>query len=366
MKDYDHIFIVTNDLTNERRVKRIIDVIVSQDRSVLLIGRQLSGSIAIGEADFDQHRVKCVFNSGPLFYLEFYLRVTLLILRRFNAEHITCNDLDTILIGKTLKRFRKFHLYLDCHEWFEEVPELQGKPIKKGIWTRIAKHSIPATDTRYTVNSLIGQQMAKVYNSDFEVIQNISPSVNTVHWHLKEKQHPFKLVYLGVLNEGRGLEHMIKAMEYLDGVELDIIGDGDIADKIKRLVYDSPARDRITLNGSLSPEAFVPLLHRSHLGVNLLESRSKNYYYSSANKLHDYINHGMMVLTMNYPYYARLAQSCNAIKLIDELDATAILQKIKSIIRDYDLNNVVLARTSYLDKYNWDLEVEKLSKIYFN
>jgi len=246
MEHYDHIFIVTNDLTNERRVKRIINAITDHHRSVLLIGRELNGSVPLGDSVFDQHRIQCWFNGGPLFYLEFYLRTTWLIIRNFNADHITCNDLDTILIGRTLKRFRDFQLYLDCHEWFEEVPELNGKALKRGIWKWIAKRCIPATDGRYTVNSMIAKE--------FEVVRNISPTIDKINWKLKEQQDLFRLVYLGVLNRGRGLEQLIASMEQLDQVELDIIGDGDITDQLREQLANSPVRDRIKMHGSLKPE----------------------------------------------------------------------------------------------------------------
>ena len=364
MKHYDHIFIVTNDLTNERRVKRIINVITDHHRSVFLIGRELNGSVPLGDSVFDQHRVQCWFNGGPLFYFEFYLRATWLIIRNFNADHITCNDLDTILIGRTLKRFLDFKLYLDCHEWFEEVPELNGKALKRGIWKWVAKRCIPVTDARYTVNALIGQQMGTVYNCDFEVVHNVNPTLQNIDWGLKKSQDPIRVIYLGVLNEGRGLKPLIESMEQLDKVELDIIGDGDIADRVNRLVDESPVRDRIALHGSLSPEQFTPLLERAHIGVNLLEARSKSYYYSSANKVHDYINHGLVVLTMDYPYYNELSQSYDSMVLIDKLDSGLIAQSIKEMISTYELEAIQADRETYLASYNWEKEEDQIRDIY--
>ena len=364
MKHYDHIFIVTNDLTNERRVKRIINVITDHHRSVLLIGRELNGSVPLGDSVSDQHRVQCWFNGGLLFYIESYLHATWIIIRKFNADNITCNDLDTILIGRTLKRFLDFKLYLDCHEWFEEVPELNGKALKRGIWKWVAKRCIPVTDARYTVNALIGQQMGAVYNCDFQVVHNISPTVDNIDWSFRQERGPYRLVYLGVLNEARGLESLIKSMELLDTMVLDIIGDGDLSDQLRDQVVHSPARDRITLHGSLTSDDFIPILQKSHIGLNLLESSSKSYYYSSANKLHDYINHGLMVLTMDYPYYRLLAERCNSIKLIDTLKPNNIMTSIEAIIEVYDLTMINQARLAFLAHHSWQNECVTINQIY--
>ncbi len=364
MKHYDHIFIVTNDLTNERRVKRIINVIINHNRSVLLIGRELKTSKPLVNDGFEQHRMKCWFTRGPLFYMEFYLRTTVLILRRFSTDHITCNDLDTILIGRTLKLFRDFKLYLDCHEWFEEVPELNNKTLKRGIWKWIAKRCMPTTDARYTVNSMIAKEMGQAYKCEFEVVRNISPTIDKINWKLKEKPDLFRLVYLGVLNKGRGLEQLIASMEQLDQVELDIIGDGDITDQLREQLANSPVSDRIKMHGSLKPEQFIPIFQRSHVGINLLLSTSKSYYYSSANKLHDYINHGLMVLTMNYPYYTELSKSHDSIILIDKLDTQLISQAINGMISTYELKIIETNRETYLANYNWEKEVLRIRDIY--
>ena len=124
MKYFDHIFIVTNDLTNDRRLRRLISLLSDHNQSVLLVGRRLPDSKPLTNENHEQVRVSCLFNRGVLFYAEFVIRVIIRIFRSYRAVNITCNDIDTILIGVALKRLLKFKLYLDCHEWFEEVPEL--------------------------------------------------------------------------------------------------------------------------------------------------------------------------------------------------------------------------------------------------
>ena len=59
--------------------------------------------------------------------------------------------------------------------------------------------------------------------------------------------------YQGVLNVGRGLEHMIEAMIHLPEYRFYLAGDGDISSKLKKLVVDLNLTNRVLFLGKLSP-----------------------------------------------------------------------------------------------------------------
>ena len=364
MKHFDHIFIVTNDLTNDRRVKRIINELLDHNRSILLIGRKLSTSIPLSDTPYVQHRISCTWNRGVKFYAEFVIRTIVLILRNYRAKHITCNDIDTLLIGSLLKKIRKFTFYFDSHEWFEEVPELQGRLIKKKIWELITRIGLKYTDLRYTVNAEIADQLLRKYYFDFEVVRNIEPYSSLVDWEIKNPISPLQIVYLGVLNKDRGLEEMILSMSHIRNAELHIIGDGDLHPKLKRLVAQSPNKEKIILHGSLLPDEFEPILARSHVGINLLSGQSKSYYYSSANKVYDYLNHGLSVLTMDYPIYRKMSNNSEMIALIKTLNTTNLSTAIENIRAHYKLDELQKQHLRTIQKYNWEGEKLILSKLY--
>ena len=126
---YDFICIVSNDLSTENRMKRCCKVLSDEGKTVLLAGRILKHSPPISNENFEQLRIKFLVNSGPLFYIELIVRFTLL-LKKVNFSNLICVDLDTAFVSLFLsKKNRRF--IVDLHEYFEEVPELQGKLFKK-------------------------------------------------------------------------------------------------------------------------------------------------------------------------------------------------------------------------------------------
>jgi len=123
---YDIVCLTSNDLSYDRRMIRICQSLGTAGKRVLLVGRRHHKSLELRDYDFDQYRVKCHFNSGPLFYIELNLRFSRL-LRRVSYSHLVLVDLDTVptLLGSTKRPDAVYHI--DYHEYFEEVPELQGK-----------------------------------------------------------------------------------------------------------------------------------------------------------------------------------------------------------------------------------------------
>ena len=97
------------------------------------------------------------------------------------------------------------------------------------------------------------------------------------------------ILYIGYLNEGRGLESAVRMMKYLpDRVNLFLIGKGDKEEELQELSNDLKLSSQVHFEGWKKPLALQEYLKEAHLGLNLLEDRSVSYFYSLANKTFDY------------------------------------------------------------------------------
>ncbi len=360
---YDHIFIVTNNLSSDRRVARITNTLVQHDRKVLLIGRKTNNDTPLRELQCDTDQVTCFFNKGPLFYLEYNLRVTWMILMNYRTTSLTCNDVDTALSGILIKKLICTQLILDYHEWFEEVPELKNHNIKKSIWRRLSTYALKESSARYTVNKYIATAMTQTHGYEFEVVHNIPKDDKC--WSLDKSKDvlPFKLAYLGVLNEGRGLPQILKAIEGHPMYELYILGTGDIRDQIKQRISLHDVQN-VHLLGHVAQDQFYSILSQCHVGINLLEDHSLSYYYSSANKLFDYINYGLEVLTMNFPFYKSVSQYSDMVHLVEDLSKETLINKLETIRVHYDPSTITARRERLLTLYNWSNEEHTILRLY--
>lgn len=359
MNDHcDLVCLVSNDLTYDQRMKRTCDFLASKGLKVILIGRQLPESSELKKCSYDQYRVNCWINSGPFFYFELIIRLWLKI-RKISFSKLLCVDLDTVLISRLLyKENRKY--YLDLHEYFEEVPELDGGEYKKFIWRKVGEYCVPHFDKCYTVNKSLSEIFSKKYKSQFEYVRNI-PDVNE-SFIKREFKQTLNTAYLGVLNPGRGLENIIEIIGPMNRVNLKIIGDGPLMTKLKLLAANY---SNIRFTGKLDLEEIDSELKEVHLGWNLLDPNSKSYYYSLGNKVFDYMLRGMPFVTMNFPEYQALHKNNPCGILINDINSETVRSVINELLdKPEKWHKMHESCLLSCENYNWNKESEKLISIF--
>ncbi len=170
------------------------------------------------------------------------------------------------------------------------------------------------------------------------------------------------MIYLGVLNLGRGLEILIEVVLNRNDIELTIVGDGPLLADLKTLASNNP---RIHFLGKKNPSELLPILINSDVGVNLLEGNSLNYFYSLANKFFDYIHAGLPVLCMNYPEYQSIAGRYDCIYPVENLDVETVNQSLDSIDKKsptFQSKKVQAKQAATV--FNWDIEGGRLLEIF--
>lgn len=353
---------VTNDLTYDQRMIRICHSLSSAGYEVLLVGRKKRDSADLMKKSFQQKRFHCWFEKGKFFYLEFNTRLFLFLLFH-SFDIINSVDLDTLLPGFLIARLRRKKLVYDAHEYFTEVPEVVRRPRIQKIWEGLAGRILPKLRYAYTVGPALAQIMGGKYGLPFEVIRNVPFRTSTLP--MSEKPDPKIILYQGVLNEGRGLEYAIEAMQHLDHMELWLAGEGDLSQQLRAQARELRLEEKVKFLGYLRPEELVNITARAFVGLNLLENKGLSYYYSLANKCFDYIQAGLPSLQMDFPEYRKLQEEYGPFVLLEKLEVHAIARAVRQLEADkegYDnlKENCLKAR----EELNWEEEEKKLLAFY--
>jgi glycosyltransferase involved in cell wall biosynthesis len=352
------IFTVTNDLNYDRRMIRTCSSLVEAGYKVKIVGRRQSNSLTLIPQPYKQKRIRCVFEKGKAFYIEYNIKLFFyLLLHRYHAACAV--DLDTILpvlLVSVLKRKKRMY---DAHEYFTEVPELIGRPKTKAVWERVAQFAIPRMTACYTVSDSISKIFNDRYHTRFGVVRNL-PMLLPMKKAIK---HGKMILYQGAVNQGRGLEQLIEAINDLD-VQVVIAGYGDIQAKIKSKVEALGYQYKVILSGYLTPAQLYELTPKAFLGYNLLDPGSLSYYYSLSNKFFDYIHAGVPSLSNPFPEYELINNQIKVSHLVN-LDTEEIRKAILLMLDNFDYyeelkNNCLRAR----EIFNWQNEQQKLVKIY--
>lgn len=347
---------VTNDLNQDQRMHRICNTLSDAGHEVMLVGREKSSSSTLLEHSFSQRRLKCLFSEGILFYLEYNIRIFFFALS-FKPDVIYSVDLDTLLGGGMAARLSKKKQIHDAHEYFVEVPELEGQKFKKWIWNRIAFSFIPKCDLCFSVNQELASLLTKKYNNEFHVVRSV-PLSKKIELEDKKINVPPVILYQGMLNAGRGLEEAIEAVSSMaQDVKFKIAGEGDLSEDLRVLVEKLNAQDRVEFLGWLSPGELKSETLKADIGLNLLSARSLNYKYSLANKFFDYMHAHVPSINMAFPVYSRICEEFEVGICIDRLDRASIEAAILTLLNNKDkINSIKEACKRAKSKYNWESE----------
>jgi glycosyltransferase involved in cell wall biosynthesis len=368
------IFTVTNDLTYDQRMQRICTTLAEADYDVLLVGRKLTNSKKLKPFSFQTKRLYCFFTKGAKFYVEYNIRLFFFLL--FNRFDAICSiDLDTILSGFYAAKWkRKIQIY-DAHEYFTEVPELVERPKVKAIWERITNKTIPNIQYAYTVGEGLQRIFTERYGVPFGVFRNLPFAINkdikpieiqrVIDIYNVQKTNKKVILYQGALNDGRGIEETIKAMQFIENAELWLAGEGDLSEHLRQLTKNLKLESKVRFLGFVLPNDLKAITQLSDIGLNLLKNKGLSYYFSLANKCFDYIQAEKPALHRNFPEYQAINEAFEIGILLNDLQTETIVDSLKKLL-DNPLKYNELKENCRKAKivYTWEKEGAKLIAFY--
>lgn len=358
------MFTVTNDLNYDQRMIRICDTLSRQGYRVTLTGREQPGSLPLVPQRFSQHRLRCFFHNGKLFYAEFNLRLLFFLLRH-RAEVIGAIDLDTILpcyLASVLTRTPRLY---DAHELFCEMKEIVERPGIYRAWKWLEGRMVPRFPIGYTVNQPIADEFKRMYGVTYEVIRNVPFTDPDPPVPLEDKKEKF-LIYQGAVNEGRSFETLIPAMQHVNAPLL-ICGEGNFMKQARALVEQYQLQDKVLFKGRILPADLKKLTRQAWAGVTLFDTKGKSNYYSLANRFFDYIQAGIPQLCVNFPAYRELNNLHHVAVLCENLSPEAIAKGLNLLLEDQGTCRELIQNCVEAKKVlHWGAEEKKLITFFTN
>jgi glycosyltransferase involved in cell wall biosynthesis len=269
-------------------------------------------------------------------------------------------DLDTILPCYFISKIKRVPRIYDAHELFCEMKEIVSRPKIYEVWKKIEKFAVPKFLDGYTVSKSIAQEFNKMYNSNYEVIRNITWKQDLEIMEKKEKY----ILYQGAVNEGRSFETIIPAMKFVNA-PLIICGDGNFMNNAKLLVSDNELNNKIIFKGYLSPNGLQSYTLKAWTGINLVDDAGLNNYHSLTNRFFDYMHAGVPQLCVDFPAYREINEQFEVAVLIADLTPANIARQLNTLLEDKVLyqrlqHNCMRAK----EIFSWQNEEKKLISFY--
>ncbi|MEY3835008.1 MAG: hypothetical protein RI989_436 [Bacteroidota bacterium] len=350
--------LVSNDLTYDQRVSKICNSLQHKNWEVRLIGVLKPESTPL-ERTYSTKRLNVFFSKGPLFY--FMLNVRMFFYLLFHkTEIIWANDLDVLWPAVLMKRLRGTKVIYDSHEYFTEAEGLTGRERIKAIWTRIEKRCVPHVDLFITVNESIASIYREKYNREVWVQRNMPVLVEDDS--VNEDLFEVKTVVLqgAYIDPDRGGMELVEAFQFLEGIQLLIVGAGRDLENMKRRIVELHLEEKVKVLPRMSYLELKKLTQRVHLGVSLDKPLHLNYTLSLPNKLFDYIHAGVPVLVSNLIEPARIVNEFQVGEIVEDVTPKSIAKGIEKILNSPSYESYRDATKKAKSALHWQADFDKI------
>jgi glycosyltransferase involved in cell wall biosynthesis len=364
------ILSVTNDLTSEQRVHKVCLFLEKTGFDVTLVGRKRRKSLALDMRSYKTRRLFLLFETGPLFYAEYNLRLFFYLLFH-RAEVLVANDLDTLLANYYAAKIKGASLVHDSHEYYSGVPELQGRPFVNKVWKAIEKHIFPRLKYVYTVNDSLARLYEDEYAVDMKVVRNFPMRITRGDQLPKTKkelnlpENKKIILYQGSVNVDRGLLEATEAMQYVNEAVLLIVGEGDILAQVKERALKLNLTEKIIFRKKVPFEELWNYTSHADIGISLDKDTNINYRYSLPNKIFDFVHAGIPVLASNLVEIRKIFSRYEIGALIETHDPFHIAEKMNGMLQDIQKRKIWKANCAEAAKdLCWENEEKILTELY--
>lgn len=380
------VLAVTNDLINDSRVNKISNSLSSK-YDVVVIGLNQGRDFNYGEYKFktvlvDDSKLKTntknvrsklkrilgpfsIFGKDISIYLfekksgkklEYSLIIE-------DADIYVANDLNTLgVVYKIAKLMNKKVIY-DSHELC--VDQYSKSIIGKLLWEKEERKYIKNVDAVITTNeyrSKILKDRYKLTNLPF-IIRNI-PNLNKKVNKLSQNKNKIKILYTGNYTGLRGLEELVASMEYvLDIFQLHLMGYGNLQMKLIEIIKEKKLQDKVFFHDPVPQNIVVDETSKYDLGVVTYLPTNLNNYYCSPNKLYEYIQAGLGIISINLPEPKNIIEKYGNGVLFDSYDP----KEIANVINTLKIENIIKFKKNSIaakEDLCWENEEKKLFSIY--
>ncbi|NKF08506.1 hypothetical protein J1C67_09585 [Clostridium gasigenes] len=285
------------------------------------------------------------------------------VIKDINPEKLICRD---IMISGFMRSNHKYESYIDVCDNFPEVLEvLMKKPFSK-LTNIIANYYERKALKKFKrcifVSECSAEYIIKKHNLskvDYYILENV-PLKKSGIFITRSKE--FDLVYIGTINRKiRDIDIVIEAIEKCSKEGINIIFDIyyfenqiDIINYYRNIVNKMCLNNNIRFFEAVNIEKLPEVLSRYKCGL-VPHCRSLATDYTIPNKLYDYLQLGMKVITSDNPSLIRFSDELNVTSYYNADNYITLYEKIKAIVNDENNNDNIEAINLIHNELNWNM-----------
>jgi len=288
-------------------------------------------------------------------------------IKKEEIDIIQCIDIFTLLPAVVLKIKHNGKLIYDAHELYSESL-INPLFITKILFYSLEKSLLKYVDQPITVSEGIANIMSKRYGGKaFNIIHNaelLKENKFTLH-----RDDKIIFLYQGNFAPGRGIEKLLKLWDQLKYPHIQLILRGPTNQYLEDLKekYMNVSNKNIKFEDPVATNMLVKAALKADVGIIPYEPVNLNYMYCFPNKLSQYMQAGLAILSNNLPCVKDIIKNHSCGLIFDFSQESTFFQAIDKLLSTKYLRKLQKASIKAAhDTLNWQQEEVKLKKIYAN
>ena len=313
-----------------------------------------------------------MFFHKPLMFTDYYVRAYRLVLEDdFDVYH--AHDLNTLPVAVAAARKTGARLVYDSHELYPEVSTLSR--LESRVWKTLERRLIRRPDQVITVcESIAGELSSRYAVPKPLILLNCPPrtelpeqgaiNVLRIAAGLVDSDEPIVL-YQGGFADHRGLPELVEAARHFHRGTLVLMGWGKLEAQLAAQIEDLGLRERVIMIGPADPSELASYTAGADIGVIPYKAVGLNNYYTTPNKLFEYILAGLPVAGSRFPELRRVIEGYKLGTLFDPNDPQDIALAINYMLDNREAMAQMRANTARAaGELTWEHQAEKLLGVY--
>lgn len=368
------IVIRSNPVNPDSRVEKEVNALLKANHKVEIIGWDRNAKYAkkksvikfeTGQANIYRFGIPSSYGGGMKRNLKglmiFQLNILIwLVKNRKNYDVIHACDFDTAFMAKKIAKLFNKKLVYDIFDYYIDsfnVPSFLKKIVEKEDWKIInfADSTIICSEKR--MEQIKGASPKKV-----SVIHNTPQKIPDIFNVKDDLTNKIKLVYVGILGEGRLIKEIIDVVKSNSQYELHIGGFGELENYIKE---QSIYYENILFYGKLPYHKTLQLEAKSDIMLAIYDPNIANHHYAAPNKFYEALMLGKPLIMVRGTGMSEIVSEFNIGELMDfnSKSFKESLDKLISRKREWDeMSNKM--KLMYENKYNWTEMEYRLINLY--
>lgn len=370
------IFLRSNPVDPDSRVEKEVNSLLKGGHKVTIFAWDRAENYKVKKEvkEFENGKVliyrvgiMAKFGGGFKVNLKPLLNFQLEILKFLNSERrnydiIHACDFDTAYIASKYAKIFKKKLIYDIFDYYIDsfnVPKMLKDIIKKMDYNVINKSDAVIICSEQRKLQIKGTKPNKL-----EIIHN-TPDINLKSENLfilnKAK---VKIVYVGILIQGRFISEMANIIKDKKDIELHIGGFGELENELKTLSLEY---DNIFFYGKLSYEKTLQLENSCDIITAIYDPKIKNHFYAAPNKFYEALMLGKPLIMVRNTGMSEIIIEEGIGELMEWSEDGFKLALDNLLNKKREWNNISeKMKKIYDDKYSWSKMENRIINLYEN